>query len=350
MINVQQIQDLERFIIHKVGNSSQDEPLLLSQQPFELQDETVTNLLLTYFIQPFTNNGEYFRFTHEADIQLNEIYKYCSLIFEDKESFTDQSVNIAKHLYKHSTHPKIKGGELYIVYFSKCLVDGEEVEAVGIFKSENKDTYLKVFLNSDNYEVNYDDGINISKLDKGCLVYNLEKDEGYKVSVIDSVGKQNEAVYWKDAFLQVVRREDNYQQTETMVNLCKQFVEQRLPEEYDMNRADQIDLLNRTATYFKEKENFQMEEFATEVLGNQDAIESFKEYREHYQQEYRLDVPDEFEISGPAMKKQQRIFKSILKLDRNFHVYIHGNRELIERGFDEASNMQFYKLFFEEEK
>ncbi|HWV68418.1 MAG TPA: hypothetical protein VN105_21315, partial [Chitinophaga sp.] len=65
----------------------------------------------------------------------------------------------------------------------------------------------------------------------------------------------------------------------------------------------------------------------------------------HFQQ----DIPDEFEISAPAVKKQQKVFKSILKLDRNFHVYIHGNREMIERGFDEATNMNYYKLLFENE-
>ena len=196
MIHVSDIKDLERLTIHKVGNASNEDPLVLSQQPLELKDETIGNLLLSYFIQPFTNNAEYFRFTHDADLHLNEVFKYCSLIFEDIESFQEQSVNIAKHLYKVSTHPKIKGGELYIVHFSKCQVDGEEVEAIGIFKSENRDTYLKVYLQNENYELNYDDGININKLDKGCLVFNTGQEEGYKVSIVDSNSKQ-EAVYWK---------------------------------------------------------------------------------------------------------------------------------------------------------
>lgn len=350
MIHVSDIKDLERLTIHKVGNATNEDPLVLSQQPLELTDETIGTLLLSYFIQPFTNNAEYFRFSHEADLQLNEVFKYCSLIFENKDNFQEQSVNIAKHLYKHSTHPKIKGGELYIVHFSKCQVDGEEVEAIGIFKSENRDTYLKVYLSNDNYEVNYDDGININKLDKGCLVFNIEQEEGYKVSIVDSISKQNEAVYWKDSFLQVVRREDSYHQTETMVSICQQFIQKKLPEEFEMNRVDQIELLNKSAAYFKEKEEFKLSEFAEEVLGHPDAVDAFKNYREHFREEFKLDVPDEFDISGAAVKKQQRVFKSILKLDRNFHVYIHGNREMIERGYDEERTMHFYKLYFEEEK
>jgi len=349
MIHVSALSDLAQLAIHKVGNSSQDEPLICSQAPLELQDETISQLLLHYFIQPFTNSAEYFRFFHEADLQLNEVFQYCKRIFADQESFYEQSVNIARHLYKHSTHPKIKGGELYIAYFSKCLTDGEEAPAIGIFKSENRDTYLKVFLSGDNYQVSSDDGININKLDKGCLIFDLEGEQGYKVSVIDSIGKQNEAVYWKDAFLQVQRREDSYHQTETAVNMCKLFIEDKLPSEYEMSRVDQVDLLNKSAAYFKDKEQFHVDDFAQEVLGHPDAIASFKEYRQHYQQEFRLDIPDEFDISAPAVKKQQKVFKSVLKLDRNFHIYIHGNRDLIERGYDEGTNMYYYKLLFEKE-
>lgn len=349
MIHVSEFKDLAQLAIHKVGNASQEEPLICSKTPLELQDETISQLLLNYFIQPFTNNAEYLRFYHDADLQLNEVFQYCKRIFSDPACFHEQSVNMAKHLYKHSTHPKIKGGELYVAYFTKCLTDGEEVEAVGIFKSENRDTYLKVFLANDNYQVNYEDGINISKLDKGCLIFNTDGETGYKVSVVDSISKQNEAIYWKDAFLQVQRRADSYHQTETVVNMCREFIHEKLPAEYEMSRVDQVDLLNKSAAYFKEKEQFQLDDFAQEVLGNPEAIASFREYKERYQQEYRQSIPDEFEISAPAVKKQQKVFKSVLKLDRNFHIYVHGNRDLIERGFDEATNMYYYRLLFENE-
>ncbi|ASZ10485.1 nucleoid-associated protein [Chitinophaga pendula] len=349
MIHVTEFNDLQHLSIHKVGNSSQEEPLICSQQPLEMKDETISQLLITYFIQPFTNNAEYFRFYHEADLQLNEVFQYCKRIFEDREVFHEQSVNIAKHLYKHSTHPKIKGGELYVAYFSRCQVDGEEVAAVGIFKSENRDTYLKVFLADENYQVNYDDGININKLDKGCLIFNIAEEEGYKVSVVDSISKQTEAVYWKDAFLQVQRVEDSYHQTEVAVNMCKQFISNKLPTEYEMNKVDQMDLLNKSAAYFKEKEQFNMDDFAEEVLGHPEAIASFREYKDHFQSEHQQPLPDEFDISSHAVKKQQKVFKSVLKLDKNFHVYIHGNRDLVERGFDEATNMYYYKLLFENE-
>ena len=63
-----------------------------------------------------------------------------------------------------------------------------------------------------------------------------------------------------------------------------------------------------------------------------------------------MPIADVFEISGNAVKKQQRVYKSVLKLDKNFHIYIHGDRELIEKGFDDGKSMNYYKVYFREEQ
>jgi len=59
-------------------------------------------------------------------------------------------------------------------------------------------------------------------------------------------------------------------------------------------------------------------------------------------------ISDNFVISESAVKKQARSIKSIIKLDKNFHIYVHGHRELIEQGVDEAGR-KFYKIYYSEE-
>jgi len=78
------------------------------------------------------------------------------------------------------------------------------LDAVGLFKSENKDTYLKVEPVMEGYEIESRQGININKLDKGCLVFNTDKENGYVLSIVDNTNKGNEAQYWKDDFLSVL--------------------------------------------------------------------------------------------------------------------------------------------------
>ena len=36
------------------------------------------------------------------------------------------------------------------------------------------------------------------------------------------------------------------------------------------------------------------------------------------------------------------------QLDRNFHIYVHGNRNLLEQGEDEKG--KFYKVYYQEEQ
>ena len=78
-------------------------------------------------------------------------------------------------------------------------------------------------------------------------------------------------------------------------------------------------------------------------------IKSFRSYDEQYRENKNVDISDNFQISSQAVKKQARVFKSVLKLDRNFDIYIHGNKELIEKGI-EKDGRKYYKIYYEEEK
>ena len=194
-----------------------------------------------------------------------------------------------------------------------------------------------------------EDAINITKLDKGCLIFNTEKDEGYKVIVIDQTNR-TDAAYWKDEFLQLKIRNDNFNKTSTTLGVCKDFITNKIDEDFEISKADKIDLLNKSLKYFKEKESFDLNEFSEEVIGNPKAIESFKNFSRQYNDEFDAELDQPFDISGVAVKKQAKVFKSILKLDKNFHIYIHGNKDLIEKGFDEGKSMNYYKVFFREEQ
>jgi hypothetical protein len=99
--------------------------------------------------------------------------------------------------------------------------------------------------------------------------------------------------------------------------------------------------------FFKSREQFDKRAFETEVLTDPSVIESFRNYEQFHLTDN--DIADNFEISSQAVRRQARVYKSVLKLDKNFHVYIHGNRELIEKGFDPMRNSHFYKLYFEQE-
>src|SRR5690606_17370531 len=101
---------------------------------------------------------------------------------------------------------------------------------------------------------------------------------------------------------------------------------------------------------FKEKDTFDYEEFSDEVIGNEVAASSFKEMIRDYEAEFDTSIGETFEISQQAVKKQNSNYKSVLKLDKNFSVYVHGDRKLIENDYDEERGLNYYKLYYKEER
>ena len=339
---------IHKICAHYVGNKTNDEALLISRQELSLPVEIQT-LLRNYFVSRFTSE-EYFRLHHDADLSLNEVYSFASAVFDDPGSLYEQSVNLAKHLYEQSIHPKIKAGEFYVVHFEDCTVDGETVDAVGLFKSENKDTFLKVYPSEEGFRIESETGINLSKLDKGCMIYNREREDGYVVAIVDNTNKSAEARFWIDDFLHVRQRRDEYHNTQNVMALCKSFVTKEMPRQFDVSKADQAELLNKSVQFFKENDTFDMSGFASEVIAQPDVIESFNTYKSEYQQERDIDIADSFQISDSAVKKQARALKSVIKLDRNFHIYVHGDNRYIRKGYDEETGMHYYQLFFQDEQ
>lgn len=341
----------DHLSIHRVGNKAQDEFYVLSDQPIDLaQDEVLPDLLMQYFMKPFAKANEVYRFYHpNDDLQLNEVYYFAKQFFDEKIAFHDMSQQLAKHLYAVSEHPKIKGGELYVVALNNVKMEGEDHRAIGIFKSENKEAYLKVYPNGEGFDVDYEqEAININKLDKGVVIVAADEEEGYKVLVVDQTN-QSEAVYWKDDFLKIRTRNDNYQQTGNLMKVYKNFVNDKLDEVFTLESADKIDLLNRSMNYFKTKEAFDQAEFEEEVIANPQAASLFKEYQQGFEQEFDTPFQSNFDIASPAVKKMASSYKSVVKLDKNFHIYIHGKRDYLETGFDEERGLNYYKLYFENE-
>ena len=305
---------LESCCLHYAGNKNIDEGMVLSNGYLSLTDNMHDNLL-QYFFKPFISSEEYFEFYHDSGIEYNVIYGAVSQIFDDPETLYDQSVNLAKHLYDQSTHPKIKGGEFYTVYFKDCIVDGDTVDAVGLFKSEN---------------------------------FNKERENGYIVAVVDNTNKGIEAQYWIDDFLHIRQRKDEYANTQNVMAMAKNFVTKELPKEFEVSKADQIDLLNKSLKFFKEKDTFDIEDFAHEVIEQPEVIESFHNFKRNYESENDITIDDTFAISNHAFKKQQRSYKRIINLDKKIQIIINGNRQNVEQGEDERG--KYYKVYYSEEE
>ena len=334
------------YAVHFAGSKYNDEGIKLTSEPLRL-DAPVEELLLQYFLKPFKGNA-FYNFFHVDDLDNHPIYQSAVEIFDNPDVFMEHSAKFAELLYQASIHPMIPGGELFVVYLKDVVVDSELVEAIGLFKSENKETYLKVYPQNEHFELGTDKGINISKLDKGCLIFNTEREQGFKVAIVDNVSKDNEALYWKQDFLQLKRREDDFYHTQQVIDVCKGFCDEVLEQEENLSTAKVMQFKEQAQEYFNHNERFDIQQFGEEVVVEPKLMEAFEEYAGNLEEVGALPEAA-FEINNSAVQSEQKFFKSVLKLDKRFHLYVHGGNDYMERGYDETRQMNYYKLFYEKE-
>jgi hypothetical protein len=346
MINYHQ-SSLTCLSIHQIGQKAAEEGVQLSEgnTPF---NEQLAEILLKYFFSHF-QKPEFYTFTFtDNQIELNPVFARVSKIFENPETLHENSIFLAKHLYAQSDHPNIKSGDLMVAHVKEIMVDDEMVDAIVILKSESKEDFLKLQHQSKNFTLNSDKGININQLDKGCIILNTEKESGYKLCIIDHLNKNRDAVYWKSDFLKVKARADNYHSTAHYIQMTKSFVKDRLKPLYELDKTEEAVILNRSKEFFKNQEEFDQEEYEFNVFKDAGHQADFKDYLVDYQEEKSVVLPTTFSISEEAFKNKSAVFRSILKLDKNFHVYIHGKRDMIEKGVDE-NGRKYYKIYYETE-
>lgn len=339
---------IERVSVHQVGNQANEENLVVSENPIEINDGELKEALLNYFVSHFSAH-EFFQFAPiEGELNANPVYEAVTKILDDPNALHQQSIDLADRLYECQNHPNIKSGDFYVTVLTDIQLDGKRTDAVGLFKAETKDSFIKLHTNTNDFELSTDIGTRTSKLDKGCLVFNTDKSSGYKVCIIDKSNKITEAQYWKEEFLNAKPCNDDFHNTQTFMKVTKDFVTKQMPKQFEMDKTDQADLLNRSMDFFKSNQQFNDQHFGTEVFEDEQVINAFHRFKDEFQEEKEVELSQDFGISAPAVQKNQRVFKSVIKLDKNFHIYVHGDKKLIERGVDEMGR-KFYKVFYNEE-
>jgi hypothetical protein len=237
---------------------------------------------------------------------------------------------------------------LYVALFENLPVEGRMHKAIGLFKTENKSLFLKTAFKDHQFEVGMEEGVELTKIDKGCLILSTDKDAGFDVLLFDNQNRGEEAQYWREKFLGLVPQKNEFHQTNHFLTLTKQYITEQMDSEFDLPKTEKIELLHKSMDYFRSNESFDINEFQKEIFQQDEIIESFRNFGSRYTEQHDFDIAQNFDISGQAVKKQMRIYKSVLKLDRNFHIYIHGNTDLIEKGVD-MDGRKYYKLYYQDE-
>lgn len=338
-----------KCIIHKVGNKHNDTKNAFSENELQFDEESY-ELMLPFLLRPFTSLVQSHRFNHHANIELNEINAYSKEIFSDDNALVETSKNIVKHLYEQSTSAQIKTGDVIVAYFDGIEYNEMVIDAVGIFKIENKSNFFQTYLENNSYDVLVQKGINSKKVDKGCLILNQTDVEG---NIVLSADNNNyDAQYWTNHFLNIKYADDANSHTQQYIELCKDFSEDILKISY--GNQEQNTFLAKTIDFFKEHEIVKVDEFKEDIFEEDKHKTLFDDYKKTFEGEKDLVIRNQFDVSDLVVNKEKKKIKTEIKLDTHIQIKLDidapdASSEYLERGYDEEKKMHYYKVFFNAE-
>ena len=341
---------IESLSIHRVGNKSRNEAIFISETPYSLNDEIVP-LLKEYFFKSFREKEEnYYQFAHEVDLEYNDMFNLATELFENPSDVHEVSKKITKHLFEQSNHPHIKNGEVYISYLTNISIDNNVVDAIGVFKSELRTDFLQFEEKDSNLEMILQEGINLNKLDKGCIIFNYKKEEGYKILTVDS--NRYDARYWLEHFLSVDAFQDENFMTKKYLKFCQSFAKDVVfPAE---DKKEEVMFMNRAVNHFAKNDTFEETAFLNEVLDNPDLIPEFKNYKVDKGEKFSIEDVTTFPIANAAVTDARKSIKNVINLDTNIQIKLdfinpESAEKFVEKGWDEEKQMYYYLVYFNKE-
>lgn len=339
---------LSKLIIHRVGNKALNDGLLVTHETVALNEQSLVSVGDSLLV-PFMKEDLLYNFYHDSDVNLNVMHTLCKHYFaQPDELFVDLSGKAASDLYEKMMNPKFHGGEFWVAHFNGVVVDDEETQAIGFFLMDTRKHFVKLFSADEKYALEVQQGTDPSGFLAGCIICNTTPDLGY---IISATGKSKslDLRLWMDDFMVLKQNIDSFYKTQMAMRMCREFVMEKMPEEFDVTRPDQAEILTNSMGFFKENETFVVHDFEKDVLKQPELQDSFSHFAKAFSREQDLNMEEPFAMNERAVKKMARQFKSVIKLDNNFHIYVHGRREWIQRGFDEERKLNFYQMYFEKE-
>ena len=330
------IGNIAAAVVQRVGNKNNGDGISFSDELCKL--EGVEDYLVKLIKSSFKFD-DWKQFTYIDELELNPAYRFVSKMFEDKQCIIKQANNLARHLYEQSIHPNIKIGEFYVVYLEHCEFEGTETDAIGLFKSEIRETVLTVKMDSNRLVLSPEIGMSLKKLEKGAIIFNVDKENGFKVAVVDSTSNKSDTRYWIDNFLHVQNCKDDYHQTQELSELCAGYIEQLR----EKSVVDCAIAARKTSEILASKETIEVERLPSLLCETEEQMADFLEYKEAYEQVHgQLSL--QVKVIPKAVKLKNLKKMNTLKLGSDFEVKVLKSTAQLEKGKEKGRN--YYKLYY----
>lgn len=337
-----ELLSIDKVTIQVVGNKTLGDGISFANNTTDCSDiflHIKTLLTNTFKVQ------EEKRFDFVGALDLNPVYKFSSAIFDDLELFISQSQNLARYLYDQSLHPNIKSGDFFVIH-GLFSVDDINKDGLVFLKSENKEVLISTRNDGKNITATPVYGMSLRKLDKGCIILNDCRDEGYRVLTIDKTNNGTDAHYWTESFLHVVDRNDDFHSTLQLNDMCTGFLRHIQKNE---SVQDCAKVAKNVSSLFSSGKSLTFEQFENALAPTEDMKQQLVTYKQQYENQHGA-LPTAFIPVSSAIKRKPVNRMNSFKAGSDFEIKILNPNAEILSGYDEERGMRYYKLYLNEER
>lgn len=334
----------QAYISHAICHRYSSDPMksLMNNQEVNLE-EVDAEILRKFFITPFSKIKREYGFTHRVDMAYNIIYQ-TSLLVLNGVNFVDASQTIFKHLNSVSEKPSIKDGDVFVCKIEDIEVDGSYLEGLCVFKIETKNQFIETNVNSQGHlDLSTKTGFSTNRIDKAALIVFTDKQP--TVLIID---KSKDTKFWKEDFLGLILKNNNFSQTENTVRLLEGFVSEELNIDDSISKEKRIQFLNKGIELMKSNDSINLSEIGSQIFEDPSITEKFEAYRKAFEEHKNIMFQESFSVDKSGLSTVKSIRR--IRLDDNAEIHLLKTGTFIERGFDAVSNLYYYKLLFSKEK
>ena|GEM_PF-659607 len=329
--------EIENIIIHKVGNKGQEEGCLFSETE-ATPSEYLKTLLTEHYLRPLSEVSEPSIFYHESDLELNAIAQFSESLFNAPESFKEQSIKIAKHLYSVSNHPNIAGGEFIVILFSNIVVGSANSMGLAVLKVESKDDYLDIRNENGTLELIEKEGIALREIQKGALILSSDM----SVLAIDILKRRTK--YWHDDFLKVAPKKTEEAEFKASGDILR-GLSSRIE-----NPSDHLAFNQGLENYLDQRDELELRDLhdlSKPYLDPQeiDRVFNAAQSKAGFEFDSELKIPSErFRLQAKNVMKKTRIIDGVNLVVTNEDAYLNGIKiEERDGGFRAIIDFDIYE-------
>jgi hypothetical protein len=303
--------------------------------PFNENDDWTAQLFNYYFLSGFSSDGTG---------QLDANHRAFPELKEKLDNFFQNGELSGLHASLTEDWAEASGTTdedafWFSAAWDNFQVDEYEGPALGFYFARERSN----FLNMNGAEPIVLRGLPLKKPEFGCLIYPDGMD-GYHL-YMNEPGPS----VWSSRIFPFLRQTDDAYHAKEFFKMCKSFSEDVIVKEQHQPREQQVSFLSDSLQYTSDNKAVNFENFKQEVLKEPAIIDAFDQYQEKYTEQRQWNPPDQFAVTDQMQNQAKKFVKSVIKLDKNFHIYVHGNKERIEKGFDENRKLHYYQLWFDAE-